>query len=261
MTAPELFEGYEFIKDRNIGYSRYGDGPNYILCVCGAVGCYKKDWPLSLLKCFPPDFVTIVCIDPPGYGTSRPPDRIQEVNRCKMDAEYCLLLMKTLQFEPFTIVGWSEGARTAIHVAGQGKQAVNRMVLVAGGSKVNKLGAMAFQGMRDTDHWLPQARSPYLTHYSNEYLKIQWAALCNVVDQVYQFCGGRFPCDYVLPSIKCPSLVINGGMDRFCGDPRTNFQPVLKDLRIEVHAQGGHDFHIKYPKWFSTQLIDFIKKT
>jgi len=57
-------------------------------------GCYKKDYPESMLSAYDPEAVTIICIDPPGYGTSRPPDRKQEINRCKKDAGYCIKLME-----------------------------------------------------------------------------------------------------------------------------------------------------------------------
>ena len=75
-----------------------------------------------MLRAFDPNFATIICIDPPGYGTSRPPDRKQEVHRCKMDAAYCIKLMENLKLTPFVVLGWSEGGRTAIHVGGQGKR-------------------------------------------------------------------------------------------------------------------------------------------
>ncbi|CAI2347270.1 unnamed protein product [Caenorhabditis sp. 36 PRJEB53466] len=263
MTQDEsLMEGHEQVKDANIGYCKYGNGPNYIICICGAVGCYKKDWPLNVLSHFPPGEVTMVCIDPPGYGTSRPPDRKQEVQRCMKDSEYCLGLMSALKLEPFTVMGWSEGARTAVHVAAKGKERVKRLIVLASGTRVNHLGAMAFKGMRETNHWLPGARQPYLEHYPEEFLRTQWAALCDVVDQVHTFCGGRFPCDLVLSQVTCPTLILNGGMDRFCGDPSTNYLPVLKKLaRVEVHAQGGHDFYHKYPKWFSGKVMEFLMST
>ncbi|KAE9413205.1 hypothetical protein Angca_004590 [Angiostrongylus cantonensis] len=242
----------------HIGYSLYGSGPKFMLCICGAVGCYKKDWPLSLLEYFDQTLVTIVCIDPPGYGTSRPPDRAQEVNRCMKDAGFCLKLMEA-RLTPFTVVGWSEGARTAIHVAGQGGETkVNKLILLAAASKVTKLGALAFFGMRNTDHWLPLTREPYLAHYSEEFLRKQWAALCDVVQEVYDYCGGRFPCDYVLPKIVVPTLIMNGGQDRFCGDAKACFLSVLKNVKLEVHAQGNHDFYMKYPKWFATKVQVFI---
>ncbi|KJH44070.1 hypothetical protein DICVIV_09910 [Dictyocaulus viviparus] len=148
MSEVNIIENKYDIDGLGIGYAVYGNGPNSILCICGAVGCYKKDWPISLLKNFDPTLVTIVCIDPPGYGTSRPPDRVQEVNRCMKDAIFCLNLMKKLGLLPFTVIGWSEGARTAIHVAGQGGEAnVNKMILMAAASKVTKLGALAFFGL------------------------------------------------------------------------------------------------------------------
>lgn len=43
-------------------------------------------------------------------------------------------------------MGWSEGARTTVHVAAKGKEKVNRMIVMAGATKVNHLGAMAFKG-------------------------------------------------------------------------------------------------------------------
>ncbi|VDN38773.1 unnamed protein product [Cylicostephanus goldi] len=116
----KITEETTVINDHKIGYCKYGKGPNPVLCICGAVGCYKKDWPSSILQHFDADLVTLVCIDPPGYGTSRPPDRIQEVNRCMKDADFCLKLMEQLNLVPFTVMGWSEGSRTAIHVAAQG---------------------------------------------------------------------------------------------------------------------------------------------
>ncbi|EPB68673.1 hypothetical protein ANCCEY_12225 [Ancylostoma ceylanicum] len=122
-TDSPISESTTTIDGLKIGYCKYGRGPNAVLCICGAVGklapeLYKKDWPSSILQHFDPELVTIVCIDPPGYGTSRPPDRVQEVNRCMKDAGFCLKLME-----------------------------VNKMILLAAGSKVNKLGAMAFSGL------------------------------------------------------------------------------------------------------------------
>uniref|UniRef100_A0A183VDB7 AB hydrolase-1 domain-containing protein n=1 Tax=Toxocara canis TaxID=6265 RepID=A0A183VDB7_TOXCA len=231
---------------------------------------------------FDPSVYTIVCIDPPGYGTSRPPDRKQEVNRCMKDAGFCIKLMEYLHMIPFTVLGWSEGARTAIHVANQGKQHVKSMILLSAASRVDYRGAGIFRGMRNTDQWLPDTKEAYLKFYPEEFVTKQWADLCDVVDltrsgksayrrtvsciltcfvlRVYDLLGGRFPCDYVLPNLKLPVMVLTGGMDRFCADPKY-FGTVLQDCKIETRAYAGHDFYLKHPKWFVEQVAKFLNNS
>uniref|UniRef100_F1L5N5 Valacyclovir hydrolase n=1 Tax=Ascaris suum TaxID=6253 RepID=F1L5N5_ASCSU len=252
-----IHEDTTIINDLKIGYCIYGHGENRMLFICGGVGCYKKDYPDCVLSAFNPSVYTIVCIDPPGYGTSRPPDRKQEVNRCMKDAGFCIKLMEHLHMTPFSVVGWSEGSRTAIHVANQGKQYVKSMILLSAGSRVDYRGAGIFRGMRNTEQWLPDAMEAYLKFYSKEYVTKQWADLCDVVQQVYDLLGGRFPCDYVLPNLKLPVLVLTGGMDRFCADPKY-FTTVLPNCKTEVRAHAGHDFYLKYPRWFAEQVTKFF---
>ncbi|VDN27876.1 unnamed protein product [Gongylonema pulchrum] len=179
----EIIESSTTIAEHKIGYCRYGRGKYRMLFICGGVGCYKKDFPERVLKAFSPAHYTIICIDPPGYGTSRPPDRKQEVNRCMKDASFCIKLMEHLNLTPFVVLGWSEGARTAVHVAGQGKQLVNGMILLSAGTRVDFRGAGIFRGMRNTEQWMPDAMEVYLKHYPKEFVTKQWADLCDVVQQ------------------------------------------------------------------------------
>ncbi|MFH4983507.1 hypothetical protein AB6A40_010216 [Gnathostoma spinigerum] len=89
-----VIEKLTIINGLKIGYCMYGHGDTAMLFICGGVGCYKKDYPEELLRAFDPNVFKIVCIDPPGYGTSRPPDRKQEVNRCLKDSAFCIELMQ-----------------------------------------------------------------------------------------------------------------------------------------------------------------------
>ncbi|KAI6171630.1 putative alpha/beta hydrolase [Aphelenchoides besseyi] len=259
--AEPIVEDSVELFDRKIGYQRYGHGPIKFLFICGGVGCYRKDYPENVLRAFDPDEFTIVCIDPPGYGQSRPPDRQQSVNLNKQDAKFGLALMQNLQLTPFACMGWSEGGRTAIHLAHLATpKFCSHLILLSTSTKVDFRGDMAFKGMRNTDQWLPTAKATYLEHYSEEYLKTQWAALCDVVSQVYSDLGGNFPADAILKQIKQPVLIVNGGTDRFILDPK-HMTEKLSNSRVEVHAQGGHDLHIKYPRWFAIKLSSFVKDT
>ncbi|CAJ0919719.1 unnamed protein product, partial [Mesorhabditis belari] len=260
IPSSEFLESYEEIDGMNIGYCRYGNGPNYMLTVCGAVGCYAKDWPLTSLRHFDPELFTIIGIDPPGYGKSRPPDRKQEVLRCNKDAVICVKLMERLELTPFTIVGWSEGSRTSIHVAETAKGKIERAVLLATVTRVDARGVQVYKGLRNTDQWLPAERAPYLKHYTNEFLKKQWADNCDMVEEAYLMLGGRFPCHDALPKIACPVLMLNGGQDKFCEDPKSIF-PKIKNVKLETHLQGGHDFPQKFPKWTAEKITAFVKET
>ncbi|VIO94966.1 Alpha/beta hydrolase, putative [Brugia malayi] len=256
----EIMESITTIDEQKIGYCRYGRGEHNMLFICGGVGCYKKDFPEKVLNAFNPKFCSIVCIDPPGYGTSRPPNRRQEVNRCMKDAPFCIKLMQQLNLTPFTVLGWSEGCRTAIHVAARGKQLVNNMILLSAATRIDSRAARVTYGMRNTDQWLPDTMKAFLPYYPEEFVKKQWTDLCNVIQQVYDLLGGRFPSDYILPSLKIPVLVLNGGMDRFCNDPKY-FATVIPNCKLDGHFLGGHDFHIKYPRWFADHVSTFLKES
>lgn len=40
---------------------------------------------------------------------------------------------------------------------------------------------------------------------------------------------------------------------------KNTFKKNTKKFRHEIHAQGGHDLHIKYSKWFALKLTTFVK--
>ncbi|CAJ0577808.1 unnamed protein product, partial [Mesorhabditis spiculigera] len=260
MTNSEYTEDHEEIDGTKIGYCRYGHGPNYMMVVCGAVGCYAKDWSQQALQHFDPEVFTIIGIDPPGYGTSRPPDRKQEVMRCNKDAVFCVKLMDRLNLTPFTIAGWSEGSRTSIHVAEIARNKVERAILLACITKIDSRGIQIYKGLRNTDQWLPAERAPYLKHYTNEFFKKQWADNCDMVVEAYDMLGGRMPCNDVLPRLTCPVLMLNGAQDKFCEDPK-QILAKLKKPQFEIHLQGGHDFPQKYPKWVAEKISHFVKET
>ncbi|KAI6238452.1 putative alpha/beta hydrolase [Aphelenchoides fujianensis] len=259
-TEP-IVEDRAQIDDVSIGYQRYGQGPEKFIFICGGVGSYKKDFPEQVLRAFDPNLFTIVCLDPPGYGTSQPPVRKQERNRCKMDAKYCIGLMKHLGLTPFSVLGWSEGGRASVHVAHQGgPQLVKRAVLIAATTRIDERTDRAFLNLRNTDGWMDEMKDPFLRHMDEDFLRVQWAAICDVVHEVYLNYGGRFPSDLLLGQLKVPVLVVSGGMDRFIMDQK-ELTRMIPNARQEVHAQGGHDFYVRAPRWLALKVTTFVNET
>ncbi|KAK6029623.1 hypothetical protein OSTOST_04264 [Ostertagia ostertagi] len=105
------------------------------------------------------------------------------------------------------------------------------MVLLASGSRVTKLGAAAFYGMRNTGPLVAICSSSISRSLLRRLPSSAVGRTMRSRPTSVRFCGGRFPCDYVLPKITVPSLIMNGGQDRFCSDPKTCFLSVLKNAR------------------------------
>ncbi|VDM93789.1 unnamed protein product, partial [Litomosoides sigmodontis] len=51
-----------------------------------------------------------------------------------------------LNLTPFTVLGWSEGCRTAIHVATREKQLVNNMILLSASTRIDSRAARVTYG-------------------------------------------------------------------------------------------------------------------
>lgn len=63
------------------------------------------------------DRFTLVAFDPPGYGYSRPPERVFSVESMDEDARIGAKLMKNLGFERYSVIGFCDGARVAWQLA------------------------------------------------------------------------------------------------------------------------------------------------
>ena len=53
-----------------------------------------------------------------AYGLSRPPNRVFDLDFFGRDADDAMALMKHLDLTPFSMLGWSDGGITAMHIAG-----------------------------------------------------------------------------------------------------------------------------------------------
>lgn len=71
---------------------------------------------------------TLVSWDPPGYGDSRPPNRDFSGIFYRRDGHTVAKLMDKLGFQKFSILGWSNGGTTALHIAADYPSRVEKIV-------------------------------------------------------------------------------------------------------------------------------------
>ena len=70
-----------------------------------------SQWPAE-----PHEQFTLIGWDPPGFGSSRPPERSFD-NCFATDAKLAVKLMVSLGFTKFSLLGWSDGGITALIAA------------------------------------------------------------------------------------------------------------------------------------------------
>lgn len=83
-------------KKWTVYFDKFGSGPQAILMVPGALGTSRTDFreqidgpdALDLAK------YTLVVVELPGWGRSRPPPRLNKANVYENDIECCYQLMK-----------------------------------------------------------------------------------------------------------------------------------------------------------------------
>lgn len=73
--------------------------------------------------------LTIVAWDPPGYGKSRPPNRIYSDDFFQRDADYAFNLMKILGYKKFSLIGWSDGGITSLILAAKNPDSIRKMIV------------------------------------------------------------------------------------------------------------------------------------
>ena len=106
----------------NIGYVTEGTGEHTTLFLPGALGTARTDFTPQIEKLNSRGKLKLVVWDPPGYGASRPPDRTwgKSPNHFySRDADVAVDFMNTIGEKKFSLVGWSDGAITALIIAGR----------------------------------------------------------------------------------------------------------------------------------------------
>lgn len=114
----------------NINYVRSGHGDKAVILLPGALGSAHTDFQPQIehLPQLLPNH-TIIAWDPPGYGKSRPPKRTFPLDFFHRDAAVANELMKSLNFQQYSALGWSDGGITGLIMAAQFNESIEKLVI------------------------------------------------------------------------------------------------------------------------------------
>lgn len=141
MSSTQFIEKNAIVRSSKLHYIKAGEenGKAALLLMPGALGSGITDFTpqiKSLPKLLPN--YTVIAWDPPGYGQSTPPIRQFTKDFFAKDAECAVDLMKTIGYDAFSILGWSDGGITGMILAANYPHAVEKLVIWGANAYITK---------------------------------------------------------------------------------------------------------------------------
>lgn len=250
--------GYKIDVDGfNIHYEQEGNGKHILLLLPGAMGSAKTDFN-NQLEQFDKDRFTLVAWDPPGYGFSRPPNRSFPDKFHHRDAEIAAELMKKLGFSNYSLLGWSDGGITALILAANHPQIIQKLIVIAGKAYITKKDVMIAESVPSIDNWNPKLLDYMLTIYKEDYLRGMWAEWISTFRRFYMKHDGDI-CKKELSKIQCPTLLVQGMKDFHI--PLEHAVYLLKNIKqakLVYIPEAKHNLHQQYSQNFTEMAQVFL---
>ncbi|XP_065835288.1 valacyclovir hydrolase-like [Oscarella lobularis] len=178
------------------------------------------------------------------------------------DARDGLELMKRLGFERFSVMGWSDGASTALLLASSQETMsfIRSIILWGGNSFVSKEDLDIREQMRDISVWSSRMRDPLVEIYGRDELQVMWSQWTDAIIRVYEE-GGEICSKEKLNSIRCPTLLLHGAKDSLLPDFHLVYlkQHLGRQCTYHVFPNGKHNIHFQYANEFNAMVVEFLK--
>ncbi|KAF0289770.1 Valacyclovir hydrolase [Amphibalanus amphitrite] len=201
--------------------------------------------------------LTLVAIDLPGYGLSRPPPRRFGPDFYTDDARVAGDLMETLGYDRYHVLGWSDGGNSAVILAALRPQSVTKLVIWgANAYYTDKLGNVV-KAMRNIDDWSEADRAPMLELYGEEYFRSMWTEWVDVTLAFKDVSNGT--CMRETREVQCPTLVVHGAKDEYfeMEDPEY-FVKNIPNAKMHVFPEAKHNLHIECADEFNAVVAEFL---
>lgn len=173
----------------------------------------------------------------PGYGKSRPPVRNTSGNFYRRDAKAALGMMKELGYQKYSLIGFSDGGRTALIMAATDPDVIHKVVAWGCNSYITQAEKDSFINIRDIGAWEDSIRKPLQAIYGHE-MQPLWSRLCDAwmaLDNIFK---------EDLPKIKSPVFILHGEKDPMVARHHADFfRTQIAKCRIHRFPRGGHNIH------------------
>ena len=195
-----------------------------------------------------------------GYGQSRPPARTFPPAFYQRDADDMAALLDALRPGPVVVLGFSDGAESALLLAAV------RPDLVRGVVAWGVAGVISAEIVAAAQRWLPVVtwgaeraawRAEIVANQGEDQLAPQiegWAAAAQAI-----YASGGNICYDQAAAIRCPVLLVNGADE--VNNLRADFDRLaarIPTCRAEIVANSGHSIQADQPAQLLRLIRDFL---
>ncbi|XP_052865885.1 valacyclovir hydrolase [Anopheles cruzii] len=244
----------------NVHFIEVGQGKGLIL-LPGALGTALTDFKPQIEKL--PKLLPqhkIIAWDPPGYGKSRPPEKVFSVDFFDRDAAAAHELMQKLGFKRYSVLGWNDGGITGILMAANHPEQVEQLVIWGSNSYISEAETKIYEDIRDVRKWSARMREPMEKLYGVEYFPKLWSAWVDGLLQIYNERNGDI-CSDKLKHIKASTLIVHGAKDpMIIPDHVPYLLNNIKNSDLHVFPDGKHNIHLRYADEFNEIVAAFLKR-
>ena len=266
MNESESTKSVTVRNGHQLHYQLRGNGPHAILCIPGALGTALLHF-LPQLEYFGREEsgFTVVCMEPLGYGASRPPERDFVIEPdcdffLKMDALDGYALMQALSFKKFSIFGYCNGGVSAIILAALHPESVQKLVIWGSTAYVAKSDLEIWEKTRDSSYWNQQIRAELQNIYGDSFESL-WFRYVDTVKDIYEKRKDGDLCMEEVKRVQCPTLIVHGAKDRLCPQFHADYlKENIRGSEMVVMEEGTHALQFKCAQEFNKLTERFLLK-
>ncbi|HSH03554.1 MAG TPA: alpha/beta hydrolase [Anaerolineae bacterium] len=256
-----LYQKQQITPNLTLAYHQRGLGHPLIL-LHGFTGTAQRHFPHLL-----PRLATtyhVIAPDLRGYGHSQPPTRTFPPNFYHRDADDIAALITALNLPPAIILGFSDGAESALLLAARHPHLVTAVIAwgVSGVISTPMVDSVAEWLPADNwplnhPEWLSWRQQIITDHGPHQFPALidGWVAAARAIHAA----GGNI-CLHEAPQIQCPTLLLNGSLEH--GNTPADLHALAQAIpRSQLHfiPNAPHAIHHAQPDLFYQTVTSFLQ--
>jgi pimeloyl-ACP methyl ester carboxylesterase len=240
------------INETKIYYEEYGKGLPLLMLHggLGDISDFEKVIP-NLSKKF-----RVIIPDAPGLGRSEYADSLLSY---QLLADYTSKFIDELKIDSLYLIGWSDGANTALILAKNKSEKVKKLIISGANYKLNGFSNEALEECKkvaDTSYVKEEMQS-WIKHYQKLSTK-DWKRYISEVGQMW-FTEEYFP-KSDLEAIKIPTLIIYGDRDMYTLEHGIEIKNAILNSQFCVIPNCSHMVFREKPKLFAKLAQIFLNE-